>query len=158
MGMVILCDSQNSGNESFIAAMKKDNPDYVGPYGDKEFNGIEAEVIFYLCHYNENFSISSMARAKRLLILVSWDRDYDELLENAVAKGLLQKSFIKGNYPETVEEDETEDEEIMQNLSVGSEVSVTVYFRGGTTGLETSSISAHNSKKSKLESTRKFPT
>ena len=131
MTIVILCDSKNAGNESFIAGMKKVNPDYVGPYGDKEFNGIEADVIFYLCHYNEKFSISSMTRARRLLILVSWDRDYDELMENAIAKGLLHKSFIKGKYQETmVEEVETEDEEedIIQNLPVGTKVSINLYM------------------------------
>ena len=128
MTIVILCDSKNAGNESFIAGMKKVNPDYVGPYGDKEFNGIEADVIFYLCHYNEKFSLSSMARARRLLILVSWDRDYDELMENAVAKGLLHKSFIKGKYQETiVEEVETDDEDIIQNMPVGTKVSVTLH-------------------------------
>ena len=121
--IVILCDSKNAGNEAFIEGMKKVNPDYVGPYGDKEFNGIEADVVLYLCHYNEKFSISSMSRARRLLILVSWDRDYDELMENAVANGLLQKSYIKAKYTETVEDVETVDKDIEQNLPIGSEVS-----------------------------------
>ena len=65
------------------------------------------------------------------MILVSWDRDYDELMENAVAKGLLHKSFIKGKYQETmVEEVETENEEedIIQNLPVGTKVSITFYM------------------------------
>ena len=111
-GIVILCDSKNAGNLALIEGMKKVNPDYVGPYEVGEFNGIEADTVLYLCHYNEKFSIASMARARRLLILVTWDRDYDELMENAVEENLVQKLCITEKYPETVvEETEPEDEE-----------------------------------------------
>ena len=62
--IVILCASKNTGDEAFIEGMKKVNPDYVGPYEDGEFDGMEAEVILYLSHYNEQFSIAGMTRAE----------------------------------------------------------------------------------------------
>ena len=112
MSIVILCASKNTGDEAFIEAMKKVNPDYVGPYDDREFDGMEAEIILYLSHYNEQFSIASMSRARRLLILVTWDwdRDYDELMENAVKEDLVlkfsigDKIFRGENYSKTSEE------------------------------------------------------
>ena len=116
--IVILCDSKNAGNLALIEGMKKVNPDYGGPFEVGEFNGIEADIILYLCHYNEQFSIASMARARRLLILVTWDRDYDELMENAVNENLVQKLSLTEKYPDTVleETEPEEDEEILAEL------------------------------------------
>ena len=113
-GIVILCDSKNAGNLALIEGMKKVNPEYVGPYEVGEFNGIEADIVLYLCHYNEQFSIASMARARRLLILVTWDRDYDELMENAVKENLVQKLSITEKNPDTIAE-ETEPDEDEEN-------------------------------------------
>ena len=46
----------------------------LGPYDDHHFNGKEAEVIIYVS--SDSLYIQTMARARRLLILVTHSFDY----------------------------------------------------------------------------------
>ena len=71
--------------EKILAQKFKDtNKDFLGPYYEYEFNGIEADVILYIVPSADSLYIQSMARARRLLIIVNDRHDgfYDAVLNS----------------------------------------------------------------------------
>ena len=57
--------------EKILAQKFKDtNKDFLGPYHEYQFNGKEADIILYIKSANSLY-IQSMARARRLLIVVT---------------------------------------------------------------------------------------
>ena len=75
---------------------KDSNKDFLGPYHEYLFNGIEADIILYIT--SENFLyIQSMARARRLLIIVTnGDENNDakdcvKIMNKAVENDLVKK-------------------------------------------------------------------
>ena len=78
----------------------KDENFFFGPYEDHEFNGKEAEVIIYVT--SENLRMQTMARARRLLILVThpgysgyWKDDSEsvKVMNSAIEQKVVQKKF-----------------------------------------------------------------
>ena len=73
--------------EKILAQKFKDtNKDFLGPYYEYEFNGIEADSLY----------IQSMARARRLLIIVTDRHDgfYDAVMNKAVKNDLVKKVSV----------------------------------------------------------------
>ena len=73
--------------EKILAQKFKDtNKDFLGPYYEYEFNGIEADSLY----------IQSMARARRLLIIVNDRHDgfYDAVMNKAVKNDLVKKVSV----------------------------------------------------------------
>ena len=87
-------------DNEFAAKIKgNDEKDFLGPYYEYDFNGKEADVIIYVT--SRDPSIQSMARAKRLLILVTidqkegnfWkdDSEHFKAMNSAVEQKLVKK-------------------------------------------------------------------
>ena len=82
---------------SKIVAEKVKNigQNYHGPYEENHFNGKEADIIIYVTSSVKGFYIQSLARARRLLILVTHDTFGGEIVMNeAVRKTLVKKVCI----------------------------------------------------------------
>ena len=61
------------------------NHDWIGPYEDTNYNGSEADIIVYIC--DESINIQTLARARRLLIILTCDTEC-----NPATILMLQKS------------------------------------------------------------------
>ena len=78
--------------------IKKWNKDFHGPYDHYEFNGKEAEIVIYVSSFK--LAVQSMARARRLLIIITtdlkgWAPENSEFLDQAVEKNLVQKLYLE---------------------------------------------------------------
>ena len=75
---------------------KDTNKDFLGPYYEHKFNGNEADVILYIVPSANSLYIQSMARARRLLIIVT-DRhgdSNDAVMNKAVKNDLVKKVSV----------------------------------------------------------------
>ena len=87
--------------------IKEINKDFAGPYRETRFNGIEADIIVYVTTLH-NLYIQTMARARRLLIVVTlgenWsdDSNKDRIrgMNEAVRKNLVKKISNEHIQPE----------------------------------------------------------
>ena len=82
----------------FANSIKGINQKFLGPYEHYEFNGKEAEVIIYVSSLR--LSLQSMARARRLLIIITtdlkkWAPENSEFLDQAVEKKFFQKLYLE---------------------------------------------------------------
>ena len=69
--------------------------DFHGPYEENHFNGKEAEIVVYITSSVNGLYIQSLARARRLLILVTHDPFWgDHIMNKAVKKNLVKKVLI----------------------------------------------------------------
>ena len=66
------------------------NPDWSRPHEDANYNGSEADIIVYICDGNMN--IQTLARARRLLIILTCDTECDDatilMLQKAVSQNM----------------------------------------------------------------------
>ena len=75
--------------------VKNISPDFLGPYEENHFNGKEAEIVIYVTSSVKGLYIQSLARARRLLILVTHDLfGGDVIMNKAVKRNLVKKIFI----------------------------------------------------------------
>ena len=85
--VAILYDSWSE----IASKIKEWNKDFQGPYNHYDFNGKEAEIIIYVSSFK--LSLQSMARARRLLIIITTDvkNSKFKLMNQAVKKNLVMK-------------------------------------------------------------------
>ena len=83
-------------DKELAKAIQKNNKMFHGPYDEWQFNGTEAEIIIYVT--SDMLDIQSMARARRLLIIVTHCNNWrDEsnrkvlAMNHAVKKNLVMK-------------------------------------------------------------------
>ena len=97
MSVAILYSRSDHKLAEKIKEIKEENY-FLGPYEDHEFNGKEAEVIIYVT--SENLRMQTMARARRLLILVThpgysgyWKDDSEsvKVMNSAIEQKVVQK-------------------------------------------------------------------
>ena len=77
--------------------MKEINENFLGPYDEAHFNGKEAEVIVYVSSSEYGLFLQSMARARRLLIIITHGRHWnDDSKEHVKAmKEATEKNLVK---------------------------------------------------------------
>ena len=81
--------------------MKEINENFLGAYNHAHYNGKEAEVIVYVSSHKNGLALQSMARARRLLIIIThgeyWDDDSNidvQAMKEATEKNLVKKIEI----------------------------------------------------------------
>ena len=83
-----------TGSAELARYIKENNQDFLGPYHELDFNGKEAEVIIYITPFE--LHIQSLARARRLLIIVTYGfahqtEPMNKIMNEAVKKNLMMK-------------------------------------------------------------------
>ena len=74
-------------SKTFAKRMKKQKETWSGPHEHFTFNGGESDVVIYICE--SALSLQTMARAKKLLIIVTYERNWNNgflLLKDAIFK------------------------------------------------------------------------
>ena len=97
MSVAIIYQSPDQELAETIKEIKEE--DFLGPYYENAFNGKEAEVIIYVTSYIP--FIQTMARARRLLILVTHPGDYDywnDISQNVKVMNLAIKQNLVKKY------------------------------------------------------------
>ena len=83
-------------DKELAKAIQKTNKSFQGPYDEWQFNGREAEIIIYVT--SDVLDIQSMARARRLLIIVTHCNNWGDesnrhvlAMNHAVKENLVKK-------------------------------------------------------------------
>ena len=95
-GLLVAVLYHRIGYSKIVAEKVKNiGQNYHGPYEENHFNGKEADIIIYVTSSVKGLYIQSLARARRLLILLTHDSFGGEFIMNeAVKKSLVKKICI----------------------------------------------------------------
>ena len=102
VGILYCKDSFLEDNNNFRLAVeiKNINQKFLGPYDELHFNGKEAEIIVYVTSSNHGLYIQSLARARRLLIVIThgfFERlnlNIIHIMNEAMKKNVVKKISI----------------------------------------------------------------
>ena len=96
--IVILHNKKKS--KTLAKKLTQKNLNWNGPHEDTNYNGSEADIIVYIC--DENMNIQTLARARRLLIILTCDTECNPktilMLQKAVSENMADM-VCSGPYP-----------------------------------------------------------
>ena len=75
---------------SVVEKLKGENRNWSGPYVDLDYNGGEADVVVFVTDDGEDLNIQTLARARRLLIILTWSSQNAKSLKKAASDNFLE--------------------------------------------------------------------
>ena len=79
--------------------LKGENENWSGPYEDLDYNGGEADVVIFVTDDGEDLNIQTLARARRLLIILTWSSQNANSLKKAASENLLEMVKLRSQQP-----------------------------------------------------------
>ena len=92
--------AKDLAEKKFVAKkLKGGNTNWSGPYVDLDYNGGEADVVVFVTDDGEDLNIQTLARARRLLIILTWSDQNAKSLKKAASDNLLEMVKLSSQAP-----------------------------------------------------------